>query len=140
MRAEYIVDASVIAAALFPETHSETARTFLADGPLLAAPDLLPLEIASIAAKKVWRQEIPLQSGQRALHALSDFVAHFAPAFDLAERAFSLAAIHKFSAYDAAYLALSERLNVRLMTLDRKLVRRAEDAGLIRQIECLAAN
>lgn len=130
MAVDAIVDASVIAAALFSEEHSEEARAYLRQGPILIAPDLLRLEIASIAAKKVWRGEARLEVSAEAMRTIDDFVAHTRSSATLAMRAFRLAADHHFSAYDAAYLALAEIEKAPLVTLDDKLIARTQDAGL----------
>jgi predicted nucleic acid-binding protein len=134
MAVERIMDASLMAAVLFAEDHSDRARRCLSDeldaGHALIAPDLLALEIASIAAKKVWRGETSTTDGKAAIAATLDLVARPVGASDLAGRAFELAAAHRFSAYDAAYLALAEARACRIATLDDRLVRRAEQAGL----------
>jgi predicted nucleic acid-binding protein len=130
MPAECVVDASVIGAAIFNEVASAEARRFLAKGPHLIAPDLLIVEITSLAAKKVWRNEATDEVGRRALAALGDFIGEFVPAGRLAPRAFALAAAHRFSAYDALYLALAESRSRRLITLDDRMIERAAQARL----------
>lgn len=133
MAAERVIDASLIAATLFAEEHSQRARRFLSDeldaGRTLIGPDLLALEIASIAAKKVWRSETSAMDGAAALTAALELVAAPVGLRDLAGRACEFAAAHRFSAYDATYLALAEARACRLATLDDRLVRRAEQAG-----------
>lgn len=128
--AEEVVDASVIGAAFFNEAASDSARAWLINAPRLVAPDLLYAEIASIAAKKVWRGEASMEAGARSIEAIDDFVAEAVPLGELAGRAFDLASQHRCSAYDGAYLALAERRDTRLVTLDRKLIDRATQAGL----------
>lgn len=138
MPAEDVVDASVLGAAFFNETASAAARAWLIDGPRLVAPDLIHMEIASIAAKKVWRGEATIEGGVRSLDAIRDFVAETVPMSDLARQAFGLAAEHRLSAYDAAYLALAEARGARLVTLDSRLADRASQVGLghlIRELE-----
>ena len=137
-RAEEVVDASVIGAAFFNEAASASARAWLIAAPRLIAPDLLYAEIASIAAKKVWRGEASTEAGARSIEAIDDFLAEAIPLGELAGQAFDLAAKHRFSAYDATYLALAEQRETRLVTLDRKLVDRATQAGvghLLRELE-----
>ena len=136
--AEVVVDASVIGAAFFNEAASASARVWLINAPRLIAPDLLYAEIASIAAKKVWRGEAPTEVGARSIEAIADFLAEAVPTGELAGRAFALVAQHRFSAYDATYLALAERREIQLVTLDRKLCVRARQAGishLLRELE-----
>ena len=71
MRGERIVDASVIAAAFFQEEFTTEALRFLLETPRLIAPDHLHAEIASVAAKKVWREETSEAIGARACAAVA---------------------------------------------------------------------
>lgn len=130
MAVDGVTDASVLAAAFFNEAYSNEARTYLRSGPALVAPDLLRLEIASISAKKVWRGEAPASVSIRAIRSIDEFVVRTTSSADLAERAFDLAASHRFSAYDAAYLALAELEGAPLVTLDDRLIARASEVGL----------
>lgn len=135
MPGERIVDASLLGAALFEEAKSSVARRFLAGDHELLAPSLLPLEIASLAAKKVWRGEADVDVGARAVEEALALVPETVAIETLAARAFELAASHRFSAYDASYLALAESREGVVMTLDAKLARRATDVGLGHLVE-----
>jgi len=137
MRGDRVVDASVLGAAFFNETASRSARVWLGEDLRLIAPDLLCIELASIAAKKVWRGEASAEVGEKAVASVRDFVSELAPMDDLAGRAFALAAAHRFSAYDAAYLALAETRGVQMVTLDHRLADRAEAVGLGALVERL---
>ena len=53
-----VVDASVVAAAFFPEKHTETARTLLFSDGALHAPDLIYAEIANVVWKRRRHGEI----------------------------------------------------------------------------------
>lgn len=130
MRVDAIIDASVLAAAFFNEDRSTDARRWLRDGPHLVAPDLLRIEIASIAAKKIWKSEASREAADRALEAIDDFVGWLEPSKSLVGPALKLAAEHRFSAYDATYLALAASEGVALVTFDEKLITRANEAGL----------
>jgi predicted nucleic acid-binding protein len=134
MRSERVVDASVIAAAFFLEELTEEARRFLLETPRLIAPDHLHAEIASVAAKKVWRGETSEELGAAACVALSGLVAT-TPSAALAARAFELAARYRFSAYDGLYLALAESREVPVYTFDGAFARRAVDSGFTKLIE-----
>ncbi len=134
MRGERVVDASVMAAAFFLEEFTPEARRFLLDTPFLVAPDLLHAEIASVAAKKVWRGEVTEIVGARACAELPGLVATI-PSATLAARAFTLAARHRFSAYDGLYLALAESREAPVFTFDATFVRRATEAGYARLLD-----
>lgn len=134
MPAEWVLDASVVGAVLFNEDHSAVARRFFqtaldADAQF-HAPDLMALEVASMAAKKVWRGELTEADGVAAVGSALRLVEEATPVTQLTVRAHVLAARHRFSAYDAAYLALAEMLGSRVATLDIKLVNRAGQEGL----------
>jgi predicted nucleic acid-binding protein len=137
MAGEPIVDASVIGAALFDEAGSEVARRFLGDDHELTAPSLLALEVASIAAKKVWRGDISVEGGEEAMADFRELLPTLANTDDFAERAYRLAAFHRFSVYDAAYLAMAEERNGTVITLDEKLVSKAVDQGFGHLVEAL---
>ncbi len=141
MPAEWVLDASLVAALLFEEERSKIARSFLsgeiAADAVLSAPDLLSLEIASIAAKKVWRGETSEADGSAAVDAACRLVGTMVPVTGLAPRAYSLAARHRFSAYDAAYLALAENRTSRVATLDARLARRADQEGFAHLIHAI---
>lgn len=123
-----IVDASVWGAWFFNEPQAPLARAVLDMKPLLA-PDLVLTELASIAAKKVWRGEASVDAGLRAIASLPHF-ADLAETAPLAAEALRLAANHRFSAYDACYVALAQQTNLRVATLDRRLAERASKVGL----------
>lgn len=135
---EWVVDASVMGAAFFEEAATETARAFLVDNSSLIAPQLLALEVANIAAKKVWRGLTQSETGARAVREISRLVELVDPPGGLASRAYDLAQKHRFSAYDAAYLALAEKRKAVVATLDKKLADRAVAEGygsLVRYLE-----
>lgn len=134
MRGERVVDASVIAAAFFLEELTPEAGRFLLETPRLIAPDHLHAEIASVAAKKVWRGESTEALGEAACSALRALVAT-TPSVALAARAFALAVRHRFSAYDGLYLALAESRQVPVFTFDGTFARRAMEAGFEKLIE-----
>lgn len=128
------MDASVLAALVFDEEGSSAAVRFVAEqvqnDVRLSAPDLLALEMASIAAKKVWRGLASFADGEAAIQSVQQLIETLTPVGDLSHRAYVLAAQHRFSAYDATYLALAEMKACAMATLDGKLVQRAHDCGL----------
>jgi predicted nucleic acid-binding protein len=134
MRGERVVDASVVAAALFLEEFTGEARRFLLQTPDLIAPDHLHAEIASVAAKKVWRGEISEEVGAAASRSLPTLVSTTASAV-LSCRAFELAARHRFSAYDGLYLALAESRGAPVYTFDVAFARRTMEAGFKHLVE-----
>lgn len=86
--------------------------------------------MTSIAAKKIWKGEASQEAGARALAAIDDFVIRLMPSDVLVGSALDLAAQHRFSAYDAVYLALARKEDVSLVTFDDRLIERADKAGM----------
>ncbi|HEU4383545.1 MAG TPA: type II toxin-antitoxin system VapC family toxin [Anaeromyxobacteraceae bacterium] len=113
-----VVDASAVAAIVFAEPDGDRVVERLA-GADLAAPSLLPYEVANVAALRVRRG---LLSGRAAATAISIFERlgiglHDADPADL----LPLAAATGLTAYDASYLWLARALGADLVTLDRRL-------------------
>jgi predicted nucleic acid-binding protein len=137
MRADLVLDASVAAKFFFNEDGSDKAEALLTSGAIVAAPDLLLLELASIAATKVRRGLAPEATARDAVNAIVDLIDEVAPARDLRVRAYIFARDDGFSAYDGSYLALADRLGVPVVTADNRLVERARSAGVGRLVRPL---
>jgi predicted nucleic acid-binding protein len=138
MPGRYVIDASVAAKLYFTEAGSNLAETVVRAADRLIAPDLLFLEMASIAAKNVRRAISSLEQAADAVDSLSGILDETVPLPGLAGRAFQLAHEYGFSAYDGAYLALAEAEGIELVTADEKLVRRAREANLSHLVRPLA--
>jgi predicted nucleic acid-binding protein len=101
-----------------------------ADRESLYAPQVLDLEVAQTLRRLVRERAV---SAERAEDALSDLLAlrilrH--PHSPLLPRIWQLR--HNLSAYDAAYVALAERLDAALLTRDKRL---AASSGPMARIE-----
>ena len=130
MRADIVVDSSVVAKFFFHEEESERARAALTEGAFVVAPSLLLVELASIAVKKVRLGASTLDWARSAMSAVGDLVDELVSIEGLAARAFHLAAGAGCSAYDATYLALAERLGVPFLTADDRFIARAAAGGM----------
>lgn len=120
----WVVDASVVIKWYVPERDLAAAQALRAPGMRLAAPDLLFVESSNILWKLVKRGEM---LPERAIEIIEKILA--APFIrhrneSLARDAIDLAIATGVSAYDASYVALAARLNVRCITADEKLVRK----------------
>jgi predicted nucleic acid-binding protein len=117
-RPPLVIDASVIAAALFGESGRAEA-TALLHGRSLHAPHLIDHEIASVALKKMRREHVSAQTVAAALEAFArlPIERHAADTQALVTIADRCA----LTAYDAAYLFAAEQLTASLATLDGKL-------------------
>jgi predicted nucleic acid-binding protein len=130
MADELVLDASVAAKCFFTEDGSVGARALVSSGVRLIAPDLIFAEVASVAAKRFRRGDIPFDLAARAVESIPDLVDETTSLRVLAPHGFELAQQHGFSAYDACYLALAEQRNTKVVTADRRLIDKAALAGL----------
>jgi len=114
-----VADAGVVIEALL-HTHEtgKAARDLLASDDV-HAPHLLDLEVASVLRRLVATDRVPADIAHRALLSLgeSSIIRH--PHTLFLERIWELRS--SVSAYDAAYVAIAERADATLVTLDRKL-------------------
>jgi predicted nucleic acid-binding protein len=119
-----IVDASVILKAYFrDETGQARPQTLIRAHALgsieLRGPHLLVYEVTNAVLQAVRRQRLSLETAQEILTAFEDLTIPL----ESVSSAQVLTIAHRFdrSAYDAAYLALAESLNARLITGDHRL-------------------
>ena len=85
-------------------------------------PDLFYIETANIFWKYVRAGLYSATEVQTDLATLKDFPIRVISTSELMSDAFQIAYNYQISAYDGAYVALSERVKAPLLTLDRKLV------------------
>lgn len=130
MAVEAVIDASVAAKVFITEDGSPAARAFATSGTRLLAPDLMLIELASVAAKRLARGDIPRALAEAMVAAAPGLPHEIITAAGLTSRAFALAADHAVSAYDALYLALAERRGCDLVTADQRLIAKVAAAGL----------
>jgi predicted nucleic acid-binding protein len=115
-----VVDASAVAALLFAEPAADAVAERL-EGEDLAAPWLLPFEVANVAAMKLRRRSATRRALEAGLEALPRLGITLYPASAL--ELLTLADRSGLTAYDAAYLGLAAALDAGLVTLDQKLER-----------------
>lgn len=109
-----VADASAVIELLL--TGDEMLADLLLSNQPVVAPDLLDLEVCQVLRR--WNRRGELDD-ERAAQALADLVAlpiARLPHDALVERVWELR--HNLTAYDAAYLALAELFDARLVTLD----------------------
>lgn len=116
-----VCDSSVLVTALLgSDTTARWARDTL-DGCDLCAPDLVRFEVANIIRRHESAAIITVDQATMAHGDLVDLPIEEWPYVILAERVWQLRS--NLTAYDASYVALAERLDVPLVTLDRRLAR-----------------
>ena len=114
-----VLDASVVVAALVDSGPDGTwAESLLSDD--LAAPDLLPVEVAHVLRRAVDASEITDDVASLAHGDLTDLRIELFPYELVAPRIWELR--HNLSAYDAWYVAVAELLDAPLATLDRRIL------------------
>ena len=130
-----VLDASVLATALTDDgTDGDVARTRLR-GEVLAAPELIDLEVASVLRRSVARGLLPVRRAEQALGDLMAVPVQRAPHLPLLARCWSLR--DNLSVYDASYVALAESLGSVLLTADARL---SQAPGMRCPVEVLRAS
>jgi len=128
-----VLDASVVVAYLAGGEASEVGERLLSSGEPLWAPQLIDAEVGHVLRRAVLVGELRPARGKSALADLADLPLRRSGHLGLLERAWSLR--RNVSFYDALYVALAERLQMPLLTLDRRL---SGSPGIRVSVEVLA--
>jgi predicted nucleic acid-binding protein len=116
-----VVDASTVVAALVDGGPDGTwAESILGHGDL-AAPHLLPVEVANVLRRAEISGRISADVASLTYRALFDLPVVLLPFEPFADRVWALRPA--LSAYDAWYVAIAEALSAPVATLDAKLSR-----------------
>lgn len=114
-----VVDASVVVAALVDGGPAgRWAESLLAAGEL-AAPHLMPVEVANILRRAVVAGDLSADVAALAHAELTELPVELFSYEPFAQRVWQLRA--NVTAYDAWYVAVAEELDAELATLDAKL-------------------
>ena len=125
-----VVDASVAVKWLVEEENSDkaTALTRLWDdeGTQLAAPSLMPFEVANVLHRRVVRGDLAVEVAADLMQDLMSLGVALHETPNLHRRALELAnQLKQGAVYDAHYLALAESLGCELWTADQRFYRAA---------------
>ncbi len=116
-----VIDASSVVAALVDNGPAgRWAETLLIEN-ALAAPHLLPVEVASVLRRASLAGELSADTASIAHGDLIDLPVELFGYEHLAERVWDLRMT--VTSYDACYVALAELLDAPVATLDRRLAR-----------------
>ena len=116
-----VVDSSLVVAALIgPSADQRWARQVI-EGGALAAPHLMPVEVAHVLRKATLSRSLSADATGMAHRDLLGLRVELFPYAPCAARVWSLRA--NISTYDAWFVALAELLNCELATVDHRLVR-----------------
>lgn len=116
-----VVDASVLVAYLAGGEGADVARDRLLGDEGVWAPHLVDAEVGHVVRRAVRVGELDAARGGEVLRDLADLRLLRVSHTGLLQRAWSLRANMSF--YEALYVALAERLDLPLLTLDRRLTR-----------------
>lgn len=116
-----VVDTSAVVAAVTEDPPPEAVQARLSTDGDLHAPHLLDVEVVGVLRRLVRQGELRPARAEAALEDLSALRITRYPHVALRERMWDLR--DNLTAYDAAFVALSEALEVPLVTLDRRLAR-----------------
>jgi predicted nucleic acid-binding protein len=135
MSIECVVDASVGIKLFLLEPLSERADALfdrLTETPLARfyVPDLFYIECTNILWKYVQHFEYARTKAEQDITDLVRLPLRVVSTIELAEESLKMAIESEITAYDAAYVVLSQRLSLPLVTADEKLVRRLAEHTL----------
>jgi Predicted nucleic acid-binding protein, contains PIN domain len=125
----YVIDASVAAKWFIAEPLRTEACRFLDYRERLHAPDLLVTEVASIAWKRVRRNEISTDQARTMVMIVRCYIPNLHASSDLVDTALTIAIELRHPIYDCLYLACLERSpDAVLITADTRLHGRTIDS------------
>jgi predicted nucleic acid-binding protein len=116
-----VIDAGVLATALADDGVVGAAVRNRLGGEILAAPELIDLEVASVFRKLIRTERLDADRAEQALDDLTALPIRRASHSALLSRCWDLR--DNLTAYDAAYVALAEALEATLLTADARLAR-----------------
>ncbi len=134
-----VIDASIAIKWFVPENLREQALDVLKAEDHLAAPDLLILDLASLALEKARRNEISSLQARTIMSGIESSGLELMPASIVCDRAIEIADTLDRSAYDCFYIATAERLDTTLITADARLCTALRDTGLESVVRVLSA-
>ncbi len=114
-----VVDASVVVAALVDNGQAGSWAEGLLSGNALAAPHLLPVEVANVLRRASLAGELSADTASLAHGDLADLRAELFPYEQFAQRVWDLRMT--VTPYDAWYVAVAELLDAPVATLDQRL-------------------
>ncbi len=131
--ADYIVDASIIAAHLLRDSFTPYVdRLFdqLGNGIELITPAICLIECANVLWKRVRFESMPQSEAEILLRDLQELPLTMAAIEDFLPRALQIGLAHQLAVYDSLYIALAEHNRFPLITADAKQGAAASAAGV----------
>jgi predicted nucleic acid-binding protein len=125
-----VLNASAAVAVIFNRPASRHLEEALEAADLVLAPDLLVPELVNAIWKYHRFEGLSIDVCDRALGRAVSMADILVPSKELARAAFLLARTTARSAYDMFYLALAQREDASLLTLDASLRKEAQRQGV----------
>ena len=113
-----VIDASVACKWFFEENLSSEARALAESDATFSAPDMILVECANAAWRRVRSKAVPEEQAQAFIKALPRWFESLVPSRPLNQAAFEMACVLEHPVYDCQYLALAEDQETRLITAD----------------------
>lgn len=130
---QYIVDASVVVQLLVEEDHSDSTTALFAgieSGNTLVVPEFGLMECANVLWKHVRFHGLDSEDATRQIQILVALDVKVTPVTGLMPRALNIGLKHQLAVYDSIYIALAERLNCPLITVDQRQSKAAHFEGV----------
>lgn len=130
---KYILDSSIIAAVFFQEKSSSKAEQIVSSSELITV-DLAMAEVSNVAWKRIKIFQDDREIIYEALKKSVEFIKTACQVIrteELIEEAFSIALNENVTIYDALFLAASQKINVPLLTLDKRLAKTSQEVELL---------
>jgi predicted nucleic acid-binding protein len=122
-----IIDTNVLLKHFIPDPLSTQVDLLLAHlinpQTSIYIPDLFYIENANVLWKYVRARQLNVEQVQAHLKTLKAFPFKVTSTAELLETALTISIDYGISAYDACYVALADRVDAPLLTLDQKLVK-----------------
>jgi len=116
-----VVDTNVLAYLLLPYEHSEQAEALYSRDPEWTAPILWRSEFRNLLAGYLRRKTFSLDQVQRIQSEAEALLAGNEHEVD-SDRVLELVRDSNCTAYDCEFIALAQRLGLKLVTMDKKLL------------------
>lgn len=137
MATEVVLDSSVITAFVTSEDYSQWARKELREHEYLYILDLSYYEVANAIRHKISDKFTAKDATKAFTEALDLMNLYEVHSFsEVITDAMMLALELNISVYDAAFLALANKLDMGFLTLDAKLIKKLENTKYSKLIEC----
>ena len=133
-----VIDASVACKWFFEENLSPEARVLAESEATFSAPDMILVECANAAWRRVRGKTVPEAQAKAFLRALPQWFESLVPSGPLNLAAFEMACALDHPVYDCQYLALAADRETRLITADLAFVDRVGRSPWKDRIKSLA--